>query len=272
MAVIKSYPIALHLAHRLHFREFIMKQQLDLQTTRIVVTVIMCWFAQCLPCTGWAGTPCRSFLESENGASLSKKIRSQVRLFWTYMKQNATQTALLPFLRFEGIAAGRVYDIGMRTVESAGGSKTLRIWALVDTPEGRRTIIEFKQYSKTALSDFRKQLDTDEWLNEVREIFWPNVEPSSYDLVNVGNGGLFWIREKKIPLVDIPYSSTKQKNVQLVKDLAVFNANQLGLAHGRQSSALLYRQFIEQNRDAFHFALKSLTKDFIKSIKHPSDP
>ncbi len=352
--------------------------------------------------TSWAGSSCKITLAG-NEVSLSKKIRSQVGVYWEFMKREAPLTELLPFLAFEGVVAGdphlgnastipaklknstkrkimflnidfddagrapfvldflrliitseainpdikkrhmvdaylsglkgeniappekidkllrmpiakydslvaeyvtdktkgdkfkfkegkltpfehenitrddvvaalpeyaKILDLGIRPVESGGSSGNLRIWALVETSEGQRTIVELKQYVKSTLTAYGTQTSWNVWLNEVREVFWPNVEPSSYDLVEVGSSGLFWKREKKIPLIDIPYSSSKKENIQFVNDLAIFNANQMGLAHGRQSSADGLRQLIEKDPTAFREALKPLAKKFTKWIVH----
>ena len=64
-------------------------------------------------------------------------------------------------------------------------------------------------------------------------------------LSGCSGGGLFWVREKRVSLIDVPYSSKKAKKLDFLDELEIYDANQLGLAHGRQPDAHRYHAAIK---------------------------
>ncbi len=95
--------------------------------------------------------------------------------------------------------------------------------------------MELKQYAKPGTASYQDQPPVKEWLSEIRQAFWPGLTGADYDLVTIAGGGLFWIREKRVSLIDVPYSSEKKHEVDFVMGLAAYDANLLGLAHGSQA-------------------------------------
>ena len=85
-----------------------------------------------------------------------------------------------------------IWQSGTKSVAEA--SMQLRIWVLVEDRKSRR-IVELKQYGKPAIANYRAQPPAGEWLNEVRRTFWPGLDGSAYDLVDLPGAGLFWIRK-----------------------------------------------------------------------------
>lgn len=156
-------------------------------------------------------------------------------------------------------------DVGTKLlVRTRGGSvDQLRIWVLVEDQKSRR-IVEFKQYSKPAIANYQAQPPVHEWLNEIRRTFWPGLDGSAYDLIDLPSAGLFWIREKHVSLIDLPYSSTKSSDIAFLDDIASYGANVLGLAHGRQAEASYYRAVVEKDADAFHNATEPVAKAYLK--------
>ena len=65
------------------------------------------------------------------------------------------------------------------------------------------------------------------------------LDGSAYDLIDLPGAGLFWIREKRVSLIDLPDSSKKSSDIAFLDDIASYDANVLGLAHGRQASSPL---------------------------------
>lgn len=155
-----------------------------------------------------------------------------------------------------------VLDLAMRPRER-GGSTGLRIWVLTKDDQGRRLIKELKQYQTPGVSYYERQLDPAKWIAEVRAVFWPGVDPSSYDLVNIPGAGLFWLRDKRVSLIDVPYSSEKDSKLQFLQELEVYDANILGLAHGSQPAGQQLRRAIEADPDAFHYALEPVVKAYL---------
>ena len=148
----------------------------------------------------------------------------------------------------------RVIDIGIRPEARGGSAGDLRVWVLIENADGGRKIMELKQYEEPSVAKYQPQAAPRQRLNEIRLAFWPDLDGSDYDLVEVHGGGLFWIREKRVSLIDIPYSSEKAKKLDFLGELEIYDANQLGLAHGRQPGAHHYRAAIKADREAFHHA------------------
>jgi hypothetical protein len=97
--------------------------------------------------------------------------------------------------------------------------------------------VELKQCAKPATANYQTQPPVHEWLSEVRQAFWPWLDGSAYDLIDLAGAGQFWIREKRVSLIGRPYSSTKRGDIDFLEDLAMYDAYLLGLAHGRQVRA-----------------------------------
>jgi hypothetical protein len=95
-----------------------------------------------------------------------------------------------------------------------------------------RRIVELKQYAKPATANYQTQPPVHQWLSEVRQAFWPGLDGSAYDLIDLAGAGLFWIREKHV-------------------SLAIYDANVLGLAHGRQAQAAPYHALVEGDIEGF---------------------
>lgn len=85
-----------------------------------------------------------------------------------------------------------------------------------------------------------------EWLAGIREAFWPGLRGAGYDRVDIPGSGLFWIRPTKVTLINVPYTSQKKHEVHFVVDLAIYDANILGLAHGGQPQAVAYHWVIQK--------------------------
>ena len=99
-------------------------------------------------------------------------------------------------------------------------------------------------------------------MSEVRQSFWPGLDGSAYDLINLAGAGLFWIREKRVSLI-LPYSSNKSSDTVFLEDLAMYDANVLALAHGRQAQAAPYCALIKSDIEAFHDATEAVAKAYL---------
>jgi hypothetical protein len=74
---------------------------------------------------------------------------------------------------------------------------------------------------------------------------------------------LFWVREKRVSLINVPYSSKKAKKLDFVNELEIYDANQLGLAHGRQPDAHRYHTAIKADPEAFHSVSERIEKAYL---------
>lgn len=155
-----------------------------------------------------------------------------------------------------------------KRVEARGGSSDdIRIWVLVGGPHSRQRIMELKQHAVPGTASYQKQPPVKEWLAEIRQAFWPGLTGVDYDLVTVEGGGLFWIREKRVSLIDVPYSSEKKHDVDFVMGLASYDSNVLGLAHGSQAQGAGYLAAIHSDKEQFHQATKEVEKAYLESAR-----
>lgn len=157
----------------------------------------------------------------------------------------------------------KVLDVAIRPVERGGSRDQKRIWVLV-REGGKKRIIELKEYRRTTLAHYQQQPALRTWLAEVHETFWPGLDSSTYTIIDIKGGGEFWIRPKRVPLIDIPYSSDKAKKVRYLKELAELSANALGLVHGRQREGAAYLKAILKDEGAFHEATKAIVGKYLK--------
>jgi hypothetical protein len=160
-----------------------------------------------------------------------------------------------------------VVDLALRPRERGGSADKPRVWVLVEDRQARRRIMELKQFGKSALERYRSQPPVKQWLAKVREAFWPGLDGSAYDLIDVSGAGLFWIREKHFSLVDVPYSSTKPARTKFLFELANYDAYQLGLAHARQGQSAGYRKALMKDLRAFREATSIVEKAYLKIAK-----
>ncbi len=160
-----------------------------------------------------------------------------------------------------------VIDLAIRPRTRGGSVSDLRIWVLVEDRTHLRRIMELKQYDQPATAYYQFQPSLQLWLREVRQVFWPGLDGSAYDLVNLAGGGWYWIREKRASLFDVPYSSEKNKDIDFLVDLAAYDAYQLGLVHGRQNESAAYREAIDRDHEAFHLATESVEETYLKAAQ-----
>jgi hypothetical protein len=160
----------------------------------------------------------------------------------------------------------QVLDVALRPADRGGSAESLRLWVLVKEPGGLRRIMELKQYQSPGVGNYQKQPAVSAWLKQVRDVFWPELDASVYDLVEV-DGLLFWKRPKGVSIVDVPYSSEKRKKMKFAADLAEYDANLLGLAHGRQRGCDLLLKAIQSDRGIFHEAVEEIVQDYLAIVK-----
>jgi hypothetical protein len=177
-------------------------------------------------------------------------------------------TAKIDRASIERVLRGvKVIDIGIRPLERGGSAGELRIWVLTEAADAKRRIMELKQYEEPATTKYQAQSAPQERLKEIRLAFWPGLDGSDYDLVGLRGGGLFWIREKRVSLIDVPYSSTEAKKLDFLDELEIYDANQLGLAHSRQPDAHRYHAQIKADPEAFHQATEPVEKGYLDTAK-----
>lgn len=158
----------------------------------------------------------------------------------------------------------KVIDVAKRPKDIGGSANSLRLWILVEDRDDRRRIMELKEHQQPGLNYYQKQPPPQARVQKVREAFWPGLSADEYKLVEVGDAGFFWLREKKVSLVDVPYSSTKKDKLKFAEELAIYDANQLGLAHARGANVGAYIKAIKSEREVFHDALEAVVNQYLE--------
>lgn len=157
----------------------------------------------------------------------------------------------------------KVIDLGIRPEVRGGSAGELRIWIIVEGQRSGRRLMELKQYDEPATAKYQSQPDPQQRLKEIRSAFWPHLDGSDYDLIDLRGAGRFWIRQKRVALIDLPYSSEDKKQIDFLDELEIYDANQLGLAHGRQRGGPDYRASIEASPEAFHDTTEPVAKAYL---------
>lgn len=160
-----------------------------------------------------------------------------------------------------------VLDVAHRIEERGGSADEARIWVLVESADSRVRIMELKGYAQPGTASYSRQPVADEWLSQIRQAFWPDLAGTEYELVTV-SGGRYWKREKRVSLINVPYTSQKKQEIDFVIALAVYDANILGLAHGRQEMGASYLAAIRKDIPRFHKATKTVARAYLLSAKH----
>ena len=161
----------------------------------------------------------------------------------------------------------RVVDVASRPQDRGGSAGLLRLWILARSSDDSLRIFELKEWKKTELEKYEAQPEPEQWLSEVRAAFWPGISTENYRLVEIPGAGLFWLREKKVSLIDIPYSGDDKDDVRFRAEYSEYVANYLGLLHGKQSAGLRLLKQIEDDTDAFHEAVDEFASLYLKLVK-----
>src|SRR5215469_377422 len=156
-----------------------------------------------------------------------------------------------------------VLDLARRTEARGGSMHEMRIWALVEEKNGRRRIMELKEYATPGVASYSPQPTVKHWLVEIRKAFWPGLTGAEYDLITLA-GTLFWVREKRVSLINVPYTNQAKHDREFVVALAIYDANILGLAHGRQLAAAEYIKAIKQDPKKFHRTTKQIAETYLQ--------
>ncbi len=172
----------------------------------------------------------------------------------------ATLVALVPQVS--------VVDIAIRPHDSGESAGEARIWILGKDADGARHIFELKKYFPSQLANYAPQLREQEWVEEVRNALWPDIAHGEYELIHIDGNGDYWLREKKLTFIDIPYSSNAKSDVSFVGKLATYDSYVLGRLHGQQaaSDALKMRLNNPVEQAAFSLAIKLAAKEYLYDV------
>ena len=157
----------------------------------------------------------------------------------------------------------KVLDFASRVKERGGSSESLRFWVLV-RENGKKRIYELKAWAPSGVSGYRGQMAPSAWLKDINKVLRADLDPDGYTLVNVGNEGLFWLREKKVNLIDVDFNGKSSKEKAFAVELALYDAWYVGRLHGSQPNASKYLAQIEADKEKFKSAIKALAKEYLR--------
>lgn len=161
-----------------------------------------------------------------------------------------------------------IVDVALRPEENGENAGKARIWIYGKDKSGLRRLFELKAYEPTALANFAPQLSTLPWSDEVHEAFWSGIARGEYEIATLANGETYWVREKKLTLIDIPYSSKDKSAILFVRHLAAYDSYILGTLHGRQASAAALRDRLANpvEQAAFLESVKEAAKIYLHDV------
>ncbi|QDK46089.1 hypothetical protein DOM22_13435 [Bdellovibrio sp. ZAP7] len=158
----------------------------------------------------------------------------------------------------------KILDVGYRTKESGGSQYLPRFNFLVEKGKERH-IWEFKLETTPAISLFVRQPDAQSRFNYVVNVYRPSEPLGPYRFVQAGEH-TFLLRERIFKSTDLdPALIASDKDVKDGKEMSLFIANRMGLAHGSQSSATTLLFYLEQP-GAFE-SLNALANQYINTLK-----
>lgn len=135
-----------------------------------------------------------------------------------------------------------------------------RIWALLEI-EGKKHIYEIKENGEPGLNGYQKQENAIDNFNHSRDFF--GYSDKELFLVKIGDT-IYYVREKKITLFDVPYDQKNKKEIKFLRDLGNWGAYQLGLMHRENPNAAEYTELVTDNPELFIEVVKDLRKDYQK--------
>ena len=138
----------------------------------------------------------------------------------------------------------------------------MRFWVLVKE-NGKKRIYELKAWAPSGVSEYQSQRSPEDWFRDINGVLRAGFDPSGYSLVKVGNEGFFWLREKKVNLIDLDYNGKNPSEKQFAMDLALYDAWYLGQLHGSQPDSRKYLEKIKADQVGFKNAVKKLAKKYL---------
>ena len=159
----------------------------------------------------------------------------------------------------------KLLDLARRLVDEGGSRGGLRLWVL-GKASGQPRLYELKEFRAPAVASYASQPERSAWLAEIQAAFWPGIDPRGYTLNEI-QGKAYWIREKRPPVIDIPYANDKKAAVALVRHLAEYDAYLLGRAHGRQSPELAHLLDDPDEHQAFAGAIHAAAIQYLRKAE-----
>jgi hypothetical protein len=196
--------------------------------------------------------------EKSRQAYVAKKIQGNVFKYkagdleaWTGSPGKSEVEALFPGVQ--------VLDVARRPVERGGSMDGLRLWVLAADAGHGLHIFELKQYVDTGLKFYETQASPQNRIQSLYRLYWPGLDPKAYGLVSL-QGTFFWLREKKVELMD--YAQKTEED-----EVRIYVANQIGFFQRGQPQASGYVAKVLGRSDDFRDAVKDFVKTYLDVAK-----
>lgn len=152
-----------------------------------------------------------------------------------------------------------IQDVTFRPHDHGSSAELTRLYILAKDGAGHSRLFELKERGLPAVAKYAAQPETKAWYQELVAALWGEAE--GYDkLVEIPGEGTFWLREKRVKLIDVPYASDSKSSVKFVQDFSAYDAYILGRLHGRQPDGKNLASQIGSNQ-----ASRTLFKDSVKA-------
>jgi len=149
-----------------------------------------------------------------------------------------------------------ILDIAKRPLDRGGSLDAgERLWVLTQDRAGAQHITELKPYVDTSLSEYTRQADPKERVNDLHDTYWPGLNGKAYDLVEA-YGKTYWIREKKVEVLS--YKDHAEEN-----EARIYIAYLIGQTQGQQAEGPRLLKLIEKDPERFKEAVKTYVKTYL---------
>lgn len=154
---------------------------------------------------------------------------------------------------------GRLLDAVTRPRERGGSKENLRIWVHYELADGTRLFKELKELTSTSTSYYGPQPPFAEVLQGASRYLDYKIDDVS-PVVEV-RGRMFFVRDKKVEFISVPYRQKKEKEFEELMKMAKAHAVWLGTFHSRQ---LADSGQLRTYEDAYHETRDRLREFFVE--------
>jgi hypothetical protein len=173
-------------------------------------------------------------------------------------------TKLEPEARF-ALKENQILDTAVR-VKSTGGSQGVpRLWFLVETPEGRLRIFEFKLLAEPSVAATHRQSDPSVRVAGVLDVYWKGEVDTDYRVLKIGDDW-YWMRPRQSSRLGDDQTETPKQR-EALRDVTLYIANQMGKMVARQSSSMEYRTVFQQQPEAVDRAVEFISSRYLDVAK-----
>lgn len=212
-------------------------------------------------------------LNTNTDKMVSSKVKSNGKFRYDNRTLQLTDKVLknkIAAIALESIPSLTVNDIkdfAVRVVERGGSAYRDRIWISVQSNNKTR-IVELKELGDSDLENYQKQLHPIEVLFSMNATtLMGNSNLNPYNQIVHLDGKPFWLRLKKVSLIEVPYQLANIDDIHLLQDLAIYAAFTWGQLHRKQDPLNRYQKNIHDNFEQVRAEIKKLTTDYLKLVK-----